>query len=115
MSEFDDKIRALEAPPLKSVIEQRFPLMFPKSALAHKYCQGRGLEIGGWTTDPFGLNALNVDMTDSPETVFKREEIRLCGRSLPVDIVAGGDAIPARRIARILSSVPTCWNIFRIP
>ena len=94
MSEFDDKIRALEAPPVKSAPEQPFPLVFPESALAHKYCQGRGLEIGGSAHNPFGLHALNVDMTDSPETVFKREERRLCGRSLPVDIVAGGDAIP---------------------
>gem|GEM_PF-781526 len=94
MIEFDDKIRALEAPPLKPASGEPFPLMFPESALAHKYCRGRGLEIGGSAHNPFGLNALNVDMTDSPETVFKREEIRLCGRSLPVDIVAWGDAIP---------------------
>ena len=94
MSEFDDKVRALEATPLKPAPGEQFPLMFPESALAHKYCRGRGLEIGGSAHNPFGLNALNVDMTDSPETVFKREEIRLCGRSLPVDIVAGGDAIP---------------------
>ncbi len=94
MSEFDDKIRVLATPPSAQVPGDPFPLMFPESALAHKYCRGRGLEIGGSAHNPFGLNALNVDMTDSPETVFKREEIRLCGRSLPVDIVAGGDAIP---------------------
>jgi anaerobic magnesium-protoporphyrin IX monomethyl ester cyclase len=94
MSEFDDKIRALDAPPFEPAPDEPFPLIFHESALAHKYCGGRGLEIGGSAHNPFGLNALNVDMTDSMETVFKREEIRLCGRSLPVDIVAGGDAIP---------------------
>ena len=94
MSEFDNKVRALDVPPSKSASGQPFPLIFPESRLAHKYCVGRGLEIGGSAHNPFGLNAMNVDMTDSMETTFKKEEIRLCGRSLPVNIVAGGDAIP---------------------
>jgi SAM-dependent methyltransferase len=68
--------------------------IFPESALAHKYCRGTGLEIGGSAQNPFGLNTLNVDMTDSMDTIFKKEEIRLCGRALSVDIVAGGDDIP---------------------
>ena len=67
---------------------------YPESALAHKYCIGHGLEIGGAAHNPFGLNTLNVDLTDSMETVFKQEEIRCCGKALPVDIVANGDSIP---------------------
>ena len=55
---------------------------FPESALAHKYCVGKGLEIGGCATNPFGLNTLNVDFTDSMDTVFKKEEIRLRGSLL---------------------------------
>ncbi len=66
----------------------------PESALAHKYCIGKGLEIGGAASNPFGLNTLNVDFTDSMDTVFKQEEMRLCGKALKVDIVAGGDDIP---------------------
>jgi len=67
---------------------------FPESALAHKYCIGKGLEIGGCAHNPFGLNTQNVDFTDSTNTVFKQEEIRLCGKALKVDIVASGDDIP---------------------
>lgn len=67
---------------------------FPESALAHKYCVGKGLEIGGAAHNPFGLNTLNVDLTDSLETEFKKEEIRRCGRALKVDIIASGDNIP---------------------
>lgn len=67
---------------------------FPESALAHKYCIGEGLEIGGSAHNPFGLNTLNVDLTDSMDTVFKKEEIKNCGKALKVDIVANGDEIP---------------------
>ena len=68
--------------------------VFPESALAHKYCVGKGLEIGGAAQNPFGLNTLNVDFTNSMETVFKKEELRLCGRAMKVDIIANGDNIP---------------------
>jgi|GEM_PF-884213 len=74
--------------------EQKLTMPFPESALAHKYCVGKGLEIGGSIFNPFGLNTLNVDITDSMDTVFKQEEIRQCGRALKVDIVASGDDIP---------------------
>ncbi len=37
-------------------------LFFRESALAHRYCRGTGLEIGGAAHNPFGLNTLNVDM-----------------------------------------------------
>jgi rhamnosyltransferase len=68
--------------------------IFPQSALAHKYCVGKGLEIGGSAHNAFGLNTLNVDFTDSTETEFKKGEIKLCGRAMKVDIVAPGDNIP---------------------
>jgi SAM-dependent methyltransferase len=68
--------------------------IFPESALAHEYCRGKGLEIGGSAHNPFGLDTLNVDVDGSMDTVFKKEEVRLCGRALKVDIVASGDAIP---------------------
>ena len=68
--------------------------VYPESKLAHQYCVGKGLEIGGSAHNPFGLNTLNVDVSGHMDTPFKQEEIRRCGRSLPVDIVAPGDAIP---------------------
>ena len=62
---------------------------------AHKYLKGlKGLEIGGSAHNPFGLDTLNVDITDSLETVFKQQEIELCGEALKVDIIASGDNIP---------------------
>lgn len=69
-------------------------LFFKESASAHKYCVGKGLEIGGSAHNPFGLNTLNVDFSDSMETIYKQEEVRACGKAMPVDIVAFGDNIP---------------------
>jgi len=79
---------------LKTFSNKELIAPFPESALAHKYCIGRGLEIGGSAHNPFGLNTLNVDLTDSMETVFKKGEIHLFGKVLKVDIVANGDDIP---------------------
>jgi len=64
------------------------------SALAKEYCIGRGLEIGGAAHNAFGLNTLNVDVTAAQDTIFKKEEKRICGHTMPVDIVAPGDDIP---------------------
>lgn len=69
-------------------------MKFPESLLAHNYLDGlQGIEIGGSAHNPFGLNTKNVDITDE-ETVFKKEELKLCGEMLPVDIVANGDSLP---------------------
>lgn len=76
----------------KKAAEPLYP--FPESALAHQYCVGKGLEIGGSAHNPFGLHTLNVDFTDSMETEFKQEEIRKCDKAMKVDIVAYGDNIP---------------------
>lgn len=67
---------------------------FRESKLAHQYCLGKGIEIGGSAHNPFALNTLNIDYSDSRETSFKKDEILLCGRVLPVDIVAAGDYLP---------------------
>ncbi len=69
-------------------------VVFRESEAAHRWCVGRGLEIGGSAHNPFGLDTLNVDLTDSLDTGFKRGEIEMCGRALPVDIVAPGDDLP---------------------
>ncbi len=92
MREYEEKIknfeRGLSLPYSKKIN------IFSESALAHKYCVGNGLEIGGSAHNPFGLNTLNVDLVDSIESSFKQGEIKQCGKVLAVDIVASGDKIP---------------------
>ena len=66
-----------------------------ESKLAHQYLDGLcGIEIGGSAHNPFGLNTRNVDNTDRMDTVYKLEEIQICGKALKVDIVAPGDVLP---------------------
>ena len=69
-------------------------MKFKESALAHQLLDGlEGLEIGGSAHNSFGLKTRNVDNTNEL-TCFKQEEIKLCGESLPVDIVSPGDQLP---------------------
>lgn len=68
-----------------------------QSVMAHQYLDGlRGIEIGGSASNAFGLTTLNVDYCSDLDTVFKKEEVRLCGTALPVDVVARGDVLPFR-------------------
>jgi len=70
-------------------------MKFQESALAHKYLDGlEGIEIGGSAHNPFGLNTINVDYTDSMDTPFKLEEQEICGEKLHVDVVSEGDKLP---------------------
>jgi SAM-dependent methyltransferase len=91
-----DRLRNLFRLIEKRIIPQKgCGIRFPESRLAHKYLDGlSGIEIGGSAHNPFGLKTRNIDYTDSMETVFKREEQRLCGEAMPVDIIAGGDELP---------------------
>ena len=80
--------------------EPRYPY-FPESALAHKWLDpldvdpGSGVEIGKSAHNDFGMrNCINVDYTDDMTTIFKLDEIRLCGRAAPVDVVAFADTLP---------------------
>src|SRR5579864_2481738 len=69
-------------------------MKFPESALAHKLLDGlEGIEIGGSAHNQWGLKTRNVDYTRE-RTVFKEEEIKMCGHALPVDIVTPGDQLP---------------------
>src|SRR5580658_3196247 len=69
-------------------------MKFKESALAHKLLDGlQGIEIGGSAHNGWGLNTRNVDFTKDM-TIFKQEEIRICGEALPVDIAAPGDQLP---------------------
>jgi len=69
---------------------------FKDSALAHRYLDDLiGIEIGGSAHNPFHLhNCINVDYTDSMDTVFKEAEFNLCGEKMPVDVVAYGENLP---------------------
>lgn len=76
-------------------------MKFQESALCHSYLDpivakgGNGIEIGASAHNDFGIgNCLNVDFTDDESTIYKLEEIRLCGSAAKVDIVAFGDELP---------------------
>ncbi len=75
--------------------------IFPPSELANRWllplakAGGRGVEIGGSAHNDFLIpNTINVDFTDSLDTIYKKDEIRLCGRAMVVDVVAFGDSLP---------------------
>lgn len=68
---------------------------FKESALAHQLLDGlKGVEIGGSAHNCFGLDTVNVDKYPEMDTVYKKEEVRLCGEAMPVDVVAEGDKLP---------------------
>jgi SAM-dependent methyltransferase len=69
-------------------------VIFPDSALAHRYCKGEGLEIGAAAHNPFNLpGARNVAWTENVH-IWNQAEIAMCGAYANVDIVAEGDALP---------------------
>lgn len=97
--------------------EPRPVQIFPEHALAHRYLDGiDGIEIGAAAHNPFNIpNCRTVDNTDSMETVFKAQEIRLCGRAARVDIVGEADALPleSSSIGYVLSShvLEHVWDV----
>lgn len=91
-------------------------MIFPESALAHKYLDGlKGIEIGGSSHNPFGLDTINVDKYESMETVFKKEEINMCGHALPVDVVAPAWKLPFpdKSYDFVINShvIEHCWDV----
>jgi SAM-dependent methyltransferase len=69
----------------------------PPSAFVSRHLDGKiGVEIGGSAHNDYGLRAVNVDRFPEMDTVYKREELRLCGRMRPIDLVAPGDDLPFR-------------------
>ncbi len=76
-------------------VRSKLGFPFRESALAHQLLDGlKGIEIGGASHNPFGLNTLNVDFTDDLTTEYKQIEVKTCGKCMPVDIVALGDQLP---------------------
>lgn len=54
----------------------------------------KGVEIGAASHNPFYLDAINVDRYAGDRTIYKEQERRLAGRTVPVDVVAPGDELP---------------------
>lgn len=67
---------------------------FPPSQLADQYLRGlKGLEVGASAHNSYYLDTINVDFTNE-FTVYKQEEVNMCGKYAPVDIVADAKEIP---------------------
>jgi SAM-dependent methyltransferase len=63
------------------------------SRFAHERLDGlRGVEVGGAAPQFFGLDTINVDRAESD--FYRRAQEQAVGWSLPVDVVADGDALP---------------------
>ncbi len=70
-------------------------MKFPPSKIAtHLLSRLKGIEIGASAHNPFGLRTLNVDWTKDLNTSWKREELKHCGETAHVDVVAEGDKLP---------------------
>src|SRR4051794_21081765 len=69
----------------------------PPSPFVTRALEGMvGVEIGASAHNEFSLRAINVDRYPESDTPYKREELELCGRMRPVDLVAPGDDVPFR-------------------
>jgi SAM-dependent methyltransferase len=69
--------------------------LHPPSPFVLRHLEGmRGVEIGASAHNDYALRALNVDLYPGPDSTYKREERRLCGRAREVDLVAPGDELP---------------------
>jgi hypothetical protein len=75
---------------------------FPRSRLASVWLKDlQGIEIGGSAANAFGLNTRNVDFVDHQkvDSVYAREQRRVCGAVMPVELIAAGDSLPLNDIA----------------
>jgi SAM-dependent methyltransferase len=63
--------------------------------MVERYLDGlKGIEVGASAHNDFGVDAINVDRYASDDTVYKQEELNLCGRKRHVDLVSPGDDLP---------------------
>jgi SAM-dependent methyltransferase len=66
-----------------------------RSRFVSGYLDGlKGIEIGASSHNRFYLDAINVDRYGGDDTIYKREERRLAGGTVRVDVVAPGDELP---------------------
>jgi len=69
-------------------------MFFPESKLAHKYCKGKGLEIGAAAHNPFGLeNCLFLANKEKFE-FWRQSEISMCGKYIEPDMYGDAENIP---------------------
>lgn len=69
-------------------------MKFKTSNLANQYLKGlKGVEVGGSAHNSYDLDTINVDYTQD-FTIYKQQEIELCGSYMPVDIVADAAKLP---------------------
>jgi SAM-dependent methyltransferase len=68
----------------------------PSEFVTHHLTGMLGVEIGASAHNDYGLRAINIDRYADMDTIYKREEMRLCGRKRMVDLVAPGDDLPLR-------------------
>jgi SAM-dependent methyltransferase len=69
-------------------------MKFKESELAHRYCQGQGVEIGAAAHNPFGLeNCLKVGVLDDEE-FYRKNQIDMCGEYYDIDVIAQADKLP---------------------
>ena len=78
---------------------ERARIVFPESALAHRFLDGlSGLEIGAGAHNPFGLDTVTVGLTEATDPqdfqFFKQLQLSLCDEWAPIAIAADAHAIP---------------------
>jgi SAM-dependent methyltransferase len=66
-------------------------MKFKEDPLAHRWCQGEGIEIGAAAHNPFGLRARNVALR---EPLYEQHQHDMCGEVAPIDIEASAESIP---------------------
>ncbi len=70
---------------------------FPRSRLASECLKDlQGMEIGGSAANAFELDTRNVDVVDHQQvdSIYAWEQRRVCGKVMPVEIIAAGDSLP---------------------
>lgn len=69
-------------------------MKFKEMPLAHKYCIGKGIEIGGSAHNPFNLkDCINVAPRED-EDFHSKTQISICGETLKIDHYAYAHALP---------------------
>ncbi len=60
-----------------------------------------GVEVGGSAHNDYCLSTRNIDFVDHvvQDTIYAREQRRLCGRVMPVDLIAPGNCIPIEDVS----------------
>lgn len=69
-------------------------IKFSESALAHKYCIGKGLEIGAAAHNPFNLKDCLFLANKERVEFWKQSEISMCGDYVKPDMYGDAENIP---------------------